>query len=1620
MLGVGIASGSVYSDLMTDLTQADNRLPASTNLDRALDAVQKKLNEAGLEPHIQTFDTLVPRTEWCKLKVDGREISPVYPMNNGIAPLNTCGELKGALVWLGDGSLDALKDRQIQGAIALMDMDAPCLRVNNVFSLGAKAVIFVSAGKATQWNVAAVSFEGPVVIPRLYIDRETAEKSGLLASEGKIASIDAKVSLVDAVGRNLWVEIKGKKDAHFRLGSEEAIILSASLDTIGVVPDSCPGVRDAANAALLADTVCSLVGTKPERSLFALFLGSHNWAQEGARNFYFAIDAANRSEKDEFSLVFRKEKYKAELALAENLLETGKRDDVLDAADDSTRLLAQRIKQKLIGWVNNANADLRNKRIEKMSLQNRLHGAEKDEAALLKKEMAGLDADIAALTQHKSEWNDLRQQITLKHKQSDQESVRVYKAALESVSKDLIQRKRELDGTLANFATHEQVAECFVSKVVVGHFGFDFANDRDPWLLSVCDASDFFSKEDLGKSGFLGGFLQHLDGIGKVYKTIRDPSWKAQLFTDALNPYYKPFSLSVPAQRSTPAAVALSIGQAGYEMMTVGDPLDADELPYRPPCDLSGLVPQMKTLISALATSEELSLKDPFPKPEQTPFYFYYCNSGDDYSGTKCVNLTKGSSDIEGPADNAVVLLRESKKPAKLAGISRCATARVNREGFFSIPMMSKEAKLLLKIEGNAFGYDADGRLNRYNIVDNSDLIKVGGNLERLPMFYGYGGGGFSFGYPPDPTSEELNMSLFLDARSDSPHKNRHHSDMYGLIDYYADRECNIKRIGMFGELLLGSTPKEPKGIGIPLTADSLLNLDGIRQGANDYWCLNESRLKILRDKNIVSDSLETLHAEAKEHLDAATKAREGLNHAEARAHEVFATCLENRVYAPLRGITDDLVKAVIVLLLLNIPFAFAMERLIFGFTTIYKQVMGFIGIFLATFMILFVTHPAFSLASSPIVIFLAFTIIMLGGITIKIVMGKIKQEIKAIQGLSSTVHGMETETNTALAAVIIGISGMRNRPLKTLLTTTTVILLTFTILVFASFTSELGIVETYLGKGQDEDRIEIHRSSYLDIPDDMVSAVKNIYGDDFNVFRRGGLFKNPTKDVDSGVSTLSPERIVYNPANGQIAGFGAIFGLDPGELRANTSIGKILPDLDAQSYSNPPIYFASATVQKLRVKKGDEVKLNGRSFTFAGEFSSAALQSASTIDETKIVPPDFISAVKNIGGEEGRTMSARQQKLEQTDSGTFSWFSPEQVAITRMDTLEKFYPTAVLNPPTSYVTFLALYPKNDGVDIEKAGKALAAVFHGTVHVKSAEGKKRFLFAKAVAGSGFGDIIVPLLLGGLIVFSSLMGSIVDREREIFTYSALGLSPPDVGALFFAESAVYSVVGGMGGYLLSQVVAKILAFLGSHGIVNPPEMNFSSLSSVLTILIVMAVVMLSTIYPAVKAGKSANPGIARKWKMPSPEGDYMRFVFPFTVSKADFAGILSFIKEHFENHGDATLGSFAAKEVKLFRQAGGVGEGESLGISANISLAPFDLGIFQTFRMYSKEFEIKGIEEVVVELKRVSGTPSMWIRSNRMFANELRQQFLLWRSLPIGTIEHYRNNTATVLETLTKI
>lgn len=1628
------AADGVYGRLYSEFTSHPNRLVGSQSLDACFTALSNELAAAGIEPRFQTYASLVQKTDRCVLTVDGAEVPGALMLDHGVASWSRPEPITGPVVYAGNGELAALEGKDLSGAIAVLDVrNHQAAEPEEPFMHGAAAAIIVGDGTLSQWDAVDLLTRNAALVPCIYLDADAAEKAGLLAQDGSAhtASIDAFSRLVDTEGKNLWVVLPGEKGKTFNLNTEEVLLLSATLDTYGFTPDYTPDCRRAANAALLADVLCRMAKTPHKRTIVGVFFGSSYAAVEGARHFYYSIALTDKSLYSD-DLTVRKERLLAEREDVTHLLELAGRDDVLDSLDPDSRTVAAAYKKLLTASVNHLRDPLGKLNTERAPLAEQRETDASDgkapDADLLAR-IAAIDEKIASLKNQKNAWNALQDQTAHRHlKTDDPANMAEFRKLQEKICGRYQQRLREIDDSLRHTESGIAISDIFTGRSLIAHFDFDFARADAPWLFTFINAYGLFRFDSVDT----GNYQPALTAIGGIYADAmanspdgpaapdsRTPGLSdsrtpnsgggpaAPLFEAALTPFYKPFSLCVPAQRAAPTAITTGMGIIGFELQTVGEPLDSDAMPVAQPCDLSALVPQMTSLCNALGDDIRLSIRRVYtPEDIEQRLTYLRAKNSRDITGVTFKNFARESSDTEGDAANAIAVYYGVAFDKPLVGATMEPRARIEANNAVFMPMVNRKDAISSwrgRIWG--FGYGPDANIERVSLESAS----AGVASYPIGLFYAHGGLAFNYGYAADPIGGELYHAKTIIARQDAAFTHTA-SPRLGETTraFFANRHEDYKRIGSNGELLLGADEEEYMGRGLPLTADDLLHLDGYRQGALDNYYLNDGRLRILRKRNIVSDDLETLHADAKEHLDAAAEAEKGRHWLLARAHSIFASNISNRVYGPLRGVTEDLVQAVVVLLLLNIPFAFAMERLIFGFTSIYKQVVGFAGFFLATFAILFVTHPAFSLASAPIVIFLAFVIILLSVITVSIVMGKIRQEIRAMQGLASTVHGLESDSSTSLAAILIGISGMRNRPLKTFLTSVTVVLLTFTILVFASFTSRQGVVETYLGRGDGPDRIELHRFSFLDIDKSLVESVETLYNDRFHVFRRGGLFRNPTVGSQNGSTPLSPERVFYLPRTGKTVEVGCIMGVDPAEYALNPELAKVAPRLGEENLGDglPPLYLPELSAKTLEAETGDTVLLNGTPYRYVGTTDGAALQSLTLIDDFKVMPPDFSATVKNTGRTATDGMSAAQ--FEEMDTGSFEWFSSDRVAVARIADIERDFRWSC------FVNLVFLYPRNEGVDIESAGRELAPVFHGAVHCKSSEGARRLFFTKAVAGSGFADVVIPLLLGGLIIFSSLMGSIVDREREIFTYSALGLSPPDVGALFFAESAVYSVIGGMGGYLLSQVVAKCLNALGRMGVLTPPEMNFSSLTSVLTILIVMAVVMLSTIFPALKAGKSANPGVARRWKMPAPKGNRLDFVFPFTVSEVDFTGILSFIREHFNNHSDATLGSFAARDVKLFRLPGAKNGRDAYGIEANVSLAPFDLGIFQRFRMYSSEFEIKGIDEVVVELERIGGTPAAWIRSNRAFADELRQQFLLWRSLPIETIEHYREETQKTL------
>ncbi len=1664
--GATNVADTVYSRVYGELSSHPSRIAGSEALDASFAAIEAELRAAGLTPHYQTFDTLVQETQTCSVTYDGQPVPGVLMVNNGPAAFVLEEPIDAPIVYVKSGSIKDLDGVNVNGAIAVVDTTLPGVSLSDTFMSGAKAVILVGDESLNQWELVNCNFETISLVPRLYIDRANAEAAGLLTADGsKNAVIDAKAVLVDATTKNLWVELPYKENWTVGLDVPQAIVLSARVDTYGFTPDYSPDNRYAANAALLTDVVCELAKKGPyNRKIVVVFFGSHYAGQEGARFFYHSVDMASHEIESkgaaETTLSNRAKSYALELQYNIDLSHTISIANVITAKDDEARNikytddLRLRLRDVIIGAVGEQRTMLSEANLELKRLE------EEDPVANAEriKELKRQEEECRAV---RAMWNELRRQLNKKTFEETEELViayndlkklginktdspmeeftLVYNDLIQKIDRRLKLRIEELSRHIENNKTWINLSNAFISSgknlAIVGHFDFDFASATDPWMYSVINASGLYRFESMD----IGMYLRHLGVLDNIYygREIKDngvvvekhtgivegKDWgSAVLYRPTVaNPTFKPFSLSVPNQRSVPSAVATGLGIPGFQLMTVGNSLAHDALPFADNYELSALKDQMVCLCTALANSEQLSIRPQFKAEKMEPTYLYTVDMDKKtWDGVNFINYARGSTEADGVPENAILQFTGIEQTESQVGISKLARTRILHNGFVYMPMVSHSTAISgWRSSTIGIGYNKDtGALERISVEgESAGIINT-----PIHLFYAYGGLTFSNGYAPDPAGGAMYEAQILIASKDAKHKT---SASYGIgqlkkNEFFADRPDRIKRIGSNGDMVLGSVAltngtasasermDAAMGEGISMDASEMLNFDGIAQGANDAFILNEARLDTLRQRNIIRDDLEELHADAKDHLDEARTAAEKKQWSRARAHQVFATCIEGRVYNPLRSVTEDLVQAVVLLLLLNIPFAFAMERLICGYTSIYKQLLGFCTFFIITFAILFFTHPAFALASAPTIIFLAFVIILLSVITTAIMMGKIKQEIKAMQGLSSTVHGMESENSTTLSAILIGIAGMRNRPLKTFLTCTTVVLLTFTILVFASFTSQQGVVESYLGRGQGENRIELHRLSLLGIDRPLTESIEIIMGEDFKIYRRGGVFPNPTKSTDVGIAPLAPERVIYCPSTSKIVNIKAIMGFDKGEFECSKTLAEICPEFaTTEGTEFSPIFLPQTIAAELGVKEGEEVLINGVSFTFAGIFDGLKLQNASTLDSQKLLLPDFQSTIKNAGGTGAGVSSV--ESLESMQVGTFEWFNADTVAIANLDDLSKAFGS------NNYVNFMVLYPRSDSIDIEAEARALAPVFTGTVHVKSSEGVRYMFFTQAVEGSGFADVIIPLLLGGLIIFSSLMGSIVDREREIFTYSALGLSPPNVGALFFAESAVYSVIGGMGGYLLSQIVAKVLNFLGHMGVMTPPEMNFSSLTSVCTILIVMAVVMLSTIFPALRASKSANPGVARKWSMPSPEGDLLKFVFPFTVSEVDFSGILSFIREHFNNHNDATLGAFAARNVKLFKLHGAKGGKDALGIEADVSLAPFDLGIFQKFRMYSSEFEIKGIDEVVVEITRQGGTPNAWMRSNRGFADELRKQFLLWRSLPIETIEHYRAQTAATLE-----
>ena len=117
-------------------------------------------------------------------------------------------------------------------------------------------------------------------------------------------------------------------------------------------------------------------------------------------------------------------------------------------------------------------------------------------------------------------------------------------------------------------------------------------------------------------------------------------------------------------------------------------------------------------------------------------------------------------------------------------------------------------------------------------------------------------------------------------------------------------------------------------------------------------------------------------------------------------------------------------------------------------------------------------------------------------------------------------------------------------------------------------------------------------------------------------------------------------------------------------------------------------------------------------------------------------------------------------------------------------------------------------------------------------------------FAYAVSG-------IVLLVGSLVVLTTMMGAVTERTREIGVLRALGFRQAQVARVLLMESAAVTVTGGLIGWLVGVAAARYAGpALGQLSAPVPIDVTMAPIAIALAAFIGLS----GTVYPALRAAR----------------------------------------------------------------------------------------------------------------------------------------------------------------------
>jgi len=773
-------------------------------------------------------------------------------------------------------------------------------------------------------------------------------------------------------------------------------------------------------------------------------------------------------------------------------------------------------------------------------------------------------------------------------------------------------------------------------------------------------------------------------------------------------------------------------------------------------------------------------------------------------------------------------------------------------------------------------------------------------------------------------------------------------------------------------------------------------------QSARDIWRLNESRLAFFRKHGIENARVNTLHKLSGAAIERAEK------HLDARQYQEYfvearrALGLESRAYPDVVGMANDVVRGLMFYLVLLLPFAFTMERLFLAGRRIETRILGVVVFFLGMFFLLRLTHPAFRIVLSPMVVLLGFSVATLSTVIISIVMSKLEALVskRKTEQMGEHESGVQAVSGFALA-LELGIANMRRRKARTILTSMTLIVLTFSVLSFVSVTAQLRTQRyTYDDGATPYPGVLLRTKNWWPFPFETYASLRNEFEDSCSIAPRrwyyGALVLNRSFiDIGKG-DVIRPVTALVGLTHQEQE----FFDVQAALLGDSRWLEKQIEGVEPREEILLPVNFAAefleqkpadaqrgfTQAEKRRLADafvGQTVRMLGREFEVVGVFDWEKMNEIVDIDGERLTPYDPVEMEKKFQ-EEGTPDPEEVQR--------YIHHSFRDVAITNERVLGN------LGGDLRSVAILPHHPEDLEPMLEGLVRRLDYILFANL-----DGVSKLLSSRnATRISELWNLLVLMVIAGLIVFNTMLGSVFERTKEIATYTALGIAPSHIGRLFLVEAGVFSVLGVMSGYVLGQTVSRLVHAVDVP-VMSSLELNYSSLAGVGSCMLVMAMVMLSAVYPSRQATELGVPDIERRWKLPRTKEARISLHLPFTVSVQEAPGLVAYLKEYLDSHVDVSVGNFYVENV---RAGPDLAPGQGTGVTAQFWLTPFDLGVSQHTTFILHVLEDMPVCGVQVDIERLSGDAGSWRRANSHFMTNMRGQFLIWRNLTPQTRAEY--------------